>query len=305
MFKSIKFVRVLREGWLSFYRDKWLTVATISIMTLTLFLIGTTIFLWIGIQKTVKEVEKQINISIYFDFDVEEGRIKAIKTRLEKKGLQEIKKIVYISKEEALEQFKEEEKDDENMKKALEIIGENPFPASLMITASDTSHYDKIDYFFEQEYGDIVLSSNYKKNKNVITDIKNRIIFLQKATFFLSIVFFMVAIFVTFNAVSMSIYTHRKEFEIMRLVGASNLYVKMPVVVEGVLYGLTSSFIAIILLVVTIYSVDPLAQRTLENVQIFDFYKESIFMMTVSIVGISVILGSVSSYIAIRRYLEK
>lgn len=305
MFKSIKFVRVLREGWLSFYRDKWLTVATVSIMTLTLFLIGITIFLWIGVKKTVKEVEKQINISIYFDFDVEEGRIKAIKTRLENKELQEIKSITYISKEKALEQFKKEEKDDENMKKALEIVGENPFPASLMITASDTSYYNKIDSFFEQEYGDLVLSSNYKKNKNVITDIKNRIVFLRKATFFLSIVFFMVAILVTFNAVSMSIYTHRKEFEIMRLVGASNLYVKMPVIVEGVLYGLTSSFVAVILLIVTIYSVDPFAQRTLENVQIFDFYKGSIFIMTLFIIVISIILGSVSSYIAIRKYLER
>ncbi len=305
MFKSIKFVRVLREGWLSFYRDKWLTFATISVMTLTLFLIGATFFIWIGIQKTVDEVEKQINISVYFDFDVEEGRIRSIKSRLEEKNIKEIKKIKYISKEEALKQFKEEEKDDENMKEALEIVGENPFPASLVITASDTSYYDKIDSFFEQEYGDIVLSSNYKKNKNVITDIKNRIAFLQKTTFFSSILFFMIAILVTFNTVSMNIYTHRREFEIMRLVGASNLYVKMPVIVEGVLYGLVSSFVAIILLVVTLYAIDPFAQRTLENVQIFDFYKQSIFMMTMIIIITSIILGSISSYIAIRKYLEK
>ena len=122
MFKSIKFVRVLKEGWLSFYRDKWLTFATVSVMTLTLFLIGATFFLWIGVQKTVSEVEKQINISVYFDFDVKEERIKTIKSHLESKKIKEIKKISYVSKDEALEQFREEEKDDEYMIKALEIV---------------------------------------------------------------------------------------------------------------------------------------------------------------------------------------
>ncbi len=305
MFKSIKFVRVLREGWLSFYRDKWLTFATISVMTLTLFLIGATFFLWIGVQKTVDEVEKQINISIYFDFDVKEDKIKSIKYHLENKKIKEIKKISYVSKEEALKQFKEEEKDDENMTKALEIVGENPFPASLEIIATDSSYYEKIDSFFEQEYGDIVLSSNYKKNKNVISDIRNRIAFLQKTTFFLSIIFFLIAILVTFNTVSINIYSHKREFEIMRLVGASNLYVKMPVVTEGVLYGLVSSVTAITLLIVTVYVIDPFAQKTLENAQVFDFYKGSMFMMAFIVITAGILLGAFSSYIAIRKYLEK
>lgn len=191
------------------------------------------------------------------------------------------------------------------MLKALEIVGDNPFPASLEIVASDSSYYDKIDSFFEQEYGDMVLSSNYKKNKNVISDIKNRIVFLQRATFFLSVIFFLVAVLVTFNTVSMNIYTHKREFEIMRLVGASNLYVKMPVVIEGILYGLFSSIIAVTLLIITIYIADPLAQKTLENAQIFEFYKGSMVSMFFVVFGVSILLGSFSSYIAIRKYLDK
>jgi len=305
MFQSIKLIRVIKEGFVNFYRDKWLTIATITIITLTLYLIGATFFLWVGVSQTIAVIEKRINVSVYFDYDVPEDRIKKIERDIREHNTREIKDIRYVSQEEALKKFKEEEKDNEDIQKALEVIGENPLPPSLVITANHIKDYDVIDAFFKKKYGDLILSTNFEKNKEVIEQIQQRITFTRNATFFLSILFIAIAVLVTFNTIRMSIYAHRKEFEVMRLVGASNLYVKIPVITEGILYGIISALVAVLFLIVTIYAIDPFAQKTLSDANIFSFYRKSIALMGMITIVSGVILGFVSSYIAILRYLKK
>ena len=91
----------------------------------------------------------------------------------------------------------------------------------------------------------------------------------------------------------------------MRLVGASNLYVKVPTIVEGVLYGLSSAVIAAIALVATVYIVDPFAQRILTGVDLSAIYGSSLFAMVGVIIVLGIFLGFVSSAAAVRRYLER
>lgn len=303
--KTLKFVRALREGLLSFYRDKWLTLATISVMTLTLFLIGTTVFLALGVQDTISKIEKRINISIYFNFDVDESQITTIKDSIEERGFEEIESIEFVSRAQALENFKEYAGDDPDIEKALSVVGDNPLPDALVITAKSTGDYESINTFFEQEYSDIISNTSYQKNKGTISQIRDRMIFVRNATSFLSVLFIIIAGLVTFNTVRMSIYAHRKEFEVMRLVGASNTYVKIPVICEGVLYGVVSAVCAIIILVVAVYAVDPFARDLLAAASITDLYKSQAVTIGLSIFISSILLGMGSSYIAIRRYLER
>jgi cell division transport system permease protein len=303
--KTLKLVRALREGFVSFYRDKWLTLATISVMMLTLFLIGLTVFLSLAVQSTIAKLEKRINISVYFNFDVEESEILAIRDNLEKGEFSEIEKIEFISRAEALERFKGYAGDDPDINKALEVVGENPLPDALVITASDPDDYESINNFFEQEYAAQISSTSFQKNKGTISQLRDRMVFIRDTTSFLSILFIVIAGLVTFNTVRMSIYAHRKEFEVMRLVGASNTYVKIPVICEGVLYGLVSAVLAIIALLVAVYLVNPFAQKLMSSANITELYFTQAIVVIASILIAGVGLGAVSSYIAIRRYLEK
>lgn len=303
--KTLKLIRALREGFVSFYRDKWLTLATISVMILTLFLIGVTVFLSLGVQGTIEKLEKRINISIYFNFEVPESQILEIKKSIEDGGFSEIEEIEFVSRAEALKRFKEYAGDDPDIDKALEVVGENPLPDALIITANDPDNYESINKFFEQEYSDLISSTSFQKNKGTISQVRDRMVFVRNATSFLSVLFIIIAGLVTFNTVRMSIYAHRKEFEVMRLVGASNTYVKIPVICEGILYGFVSAVFATIALLIAVYLVNPFAQKLLSAVNITDLYFTQAIVVIATIMIAGVVLGAVSSYIAIRRYLER
>jgi cell division transport system permease protein len=303
--KTIKLARVFREGVQNFYRDKWLTLVTIIIMALSLYLIGVAIFLGFGVLQVIESVESRINVSIYFDFTVEEEKILEIKQEIESRSIEEVRSVTYISREQAIADFLTREGDSPEIKEALDMIGENPLPASLVIVADDASKYESLNAYLYQEYGDYIMDSNYDENKAVIDEVYSFVIFARNSGIVLGAIFALIAIMVTLNTVRMSLYAHRKEFEVMRLVGASNLYIKIPPLVEGLLYGFASAFFSVIFLVITIFAFDPFAQKIIQNVDISRFYGSSILYVSIVIVILGATLGLVSSYIAMRRYLER
>jgi len=303
--KTIKLARVLREGVQNFYRDKWLTLATVIIMALSLYLIGVAIFLGFGVLRVIDSVENRINISMYFDFTVNEEKILEIKKELEEMSIEQIQSVVYISRDQALEDFLEREGDSEEILEALDIIGENPLPASLVIVAHSTDDYNSIDQYLHQEYDEYIMNTNLEKNKGIIDELHRFIIFIRNGGIVLGVIFVIIAVLVTLNTVRMSLYAHRKEFEVMRLVGASNLYIKIPTLVEGILYGFASAILASICLVTTIFAINPFAKQIIENINIVDFYSNSMILVILVIIIFGVMLGFVSSFLAMRRYLEK
>jgi len=303
--KTIKLARVLREGVQNFYRDKWLTLATVIIMSLSLYLIGVAVFLGFGVLHVIDSVENRINVSMYFDFTVEEEQILEIKKELEEKSIEQVQGVTYISREQALNDFLDREGDSKEIQEALDMIGENPLPASLVIVAHNTTDYDSIDQYLHQEYGEYIMNTNLEKNKGVIEELQKFIVFVRNGGIILGFLFAVIAVLVTLNTVRMSLYAHRKEFEVMRLVGASNLYIKIPTLVEGMLYGLASAIIASIFLVITIFAINPFAKQIIENINVVDFYSSSMIQVVLVLIIFGIVLGLISSFIAVQRYLEK
>ncbi|MFA5985720.1 MAG: permease-like cell division protein FtsX [Parcubacteria group bacterium] len=303
--KTIKLARVFREGIQNFYRDKWLTLATVIIMSLALYLVGVAVFLGFGILHVIDSVEGRINVSMYFDFTVPEEKILEIKKQIEDRSIEQIQSITYISRDQAMQDFLAREGDSEEIKEALDMIGENPLPASLVIVAYDAAAYESINAYAFQEYADYIMDTSFAKNKAVIDEIHNLIILVRNIGLILGGIFAVIAILVTLNTIRMSLYAHRQEFEIMRLVGASNLYIKMPPLVEGVLYGLTSAIISSILLVITVFALAPFIKKILDNVDVSSFYGKDIIQVVILVIIGGTSLGLVSSYIAIHRYLER
>ncbi len=303
--KTIKLARVLREGVRNFYRDKWLTLATVVIMSLALYLIGIGLLLGYGVMHAIDAVEDRINISVYFDLTVPAEEIEDIKKTLEDKRIQQIASIRYVSREQAMQDFMAREGDSKEIQEALKIANENPLPASLVITAYDAASYEDINTYMHQEYGDRIMNTSFDRNKKVVQDIQKVIIFVRNIGLALGVIFVVIAVLVTLNTVRMSLYAHRAEFDVMRLVGASHLYVKVPTLVEGILYGAASALIAILALVATVYGVDPFAQRILTGVDLSAMYGGVLVIMMGSVLLLGVFLGFVSSAIGIRRYLER
>ncbi len=163
--KTIKLARVLREGVRNFYRDKWLTLATVVIMSLALYLIGIGLLLGYGVMHAIDAVEDRINISVYFDLTVPAEEIEDIKKTLEDKRIQQIASIRYVSREQAMQDFMAREGDSKEIQEALKIANENPLPASLVITAYDAASYEDINTYMHQEYGDRIMNTSFDRNK--------------------------------------------------------------------------------------------------------------------------------------------
>lgn len=306
--KSLKLFRTFNEGVQNFRRDKWLTMATVMVMSLALYLMGVFLFSGYGVLNIIKSIEDRINLSAEIDFAVDENKILEIKQKIEK--IQEVESVNYISREDVLNDFIEKNQDDKNMMRMLEEIKDanpegNPFYANLIITAKEFEYYSSIDEYLKKEYKDELAGTNYEKNKAAMDNFNKYLIFIKNVSLGLGSVLILISIVLTLNTIRMSLYANRKEFEIMRLVGASNLYVKLPTIFEGLLYGLTSSIITVIALIATIYGSDHFIKKVLPELNIAELYTKYFIEICLIIIALGVVLGAVSSYISIRRYLEK
>ncbi len=302
--KLIKLWRTLKEGVRNFVRNGWLTFATINVMSISLYIMSITVLLVVGSKLAVQNIERDVSINVYFNSDVSESRIMDIKKILS--GYDQIASVEYVSKNQALDELLSTVHNSPFITRAIEEIGENPLYASLVIKARNLDECDKIvtsisNSFFEKDINWI----NYERNKTDIKRLKELTGTVEKSGFALGILFLLVSILITFNTIRITIYAHRQELEIMRLVGASNMYIKLPHIFEGILYGLASSIVVMILLYATFQFLAPvLLQAVITRQVIMSFFFEYFFVTFFFVVISGMILGSLSSIIAIRRYLK-
>ncbi|MFZ1654993.1 MAG: permease-like cell division protein FtsX [Candidatus Moraniibacteriota bacterium] len=303
MQRTLKLWRTFREGLTNFRRNGWLSFATITILSLSLFIISFAGLITIGTRLIVSGLENRISITVSFNPDVTEGRMVEMKQYLER--AREIASIEYVSRERALEDFLANNGDDPIIRQAIDEIGENPLLASLVVRAKHQEDYEKIAAFLE--------SSPYQTDINRINFEKNRRIFerlnaigqaARKFGIALGSAFGLIAVLITFNTIRITIYSHRQEFEIMRLVGASNLYVRMPYIFEGILYGLCAGIVAVALVALAAYGLANYTQGAFPQGDLYRVFLGYAPTIIVSTLCLGVFLGVISSFIAIHRYLK-
>jgi cell division transport system permease protein len=118
------------------------------------------------------------------------------------------------------------------------------------------------------------------------------------------IFFIVVSILITFNTIRLAIYVFREEISVMRLVGASEMYIRGPFVMAGLMYGLVSGILTLLILYPVTYYVGPLTFRLGTGINLFDFYVSNFFVLVLVVIGSGLVLGAVSSFLAIRKYLK-
>ncbi|MDY0302223.1 MAG: permease-like cell division protein FtsX [Candidatus Moranbacteria bacterium] len=300
--KFLKLKRVIAEGWTSFKRNAWLTVATVLVLSLSLFIIGSTLFVGLSAGELLKRIEQNVNISVYFKNNVEEARILEIKAGIEQRP--EIALVQYINKETALEKFSKENDGDEVISEALKEIGENPLFSSLVLTAKDQSYYEELSNYVEKNFEQEVDRINYGRNKIVIEKLGRIISTMEKIGLGLGGIFILISVLVTFSTIRMSLYSRKKEFDIMRLVGASNLYIKIPTIVEGMIYGLLSALVAMVFIAAITYGGIPVAGGIIPKEEMIGFYVQNIWKVGLVVLISGLAIGVLSSLISIRKYLK-
>ncbi len=302
--KSLKLWRTFREGWQNFRRNGWLSFATVSILTLSLFIVGLSTLLGLTTHYMLQNMREKVSVNVSFNPDIPEPRILEIRDELSKYK-KEIASVEYVSRDAALETFLAENKNNPAVIQAIEEIGENPLLPSLVIKAVHPEDFQVIvNQIQRSTFQSDISRINYDKNRKIFNNLEKNNKSIQKVGLILGIAFIFIAVLITFNTIRITIYSHRQEFEIMRLVGASNIYVRMPFVFEGVFYGIAAALATTIALFGAAYIISPLTQGALPQGNFMGLYIEFLAPVLVGLLLLGIFLGVLSSSIAIRRYLK-
>lgn len=300
--KSLKLWRTFKEGLQNFKRNGWLSFATVSILTLSLFIVSLSTLLGITTSLILDTMRDKVSVNVSFNPDVPEERILQIRDELSK-YTKEISSVEYISREQALDDFLA--KNNPVIAQAIEEIGENPLLASVNIKATSPEEYPLIvEQIQRSTFQSDVNRINYEENRRIFERLEKINVATKKAGLAIGISFVFIAILITFNTIRITIYSHRQEFEIMRLVGASNLYVRTPFIFEGVLYGITAALVTAVLLCGSAYYIAPLTQGAIPQGNFLNLYFQNFHWILLGLLLLGILLGMISSAIAIRRYLK-
>ncbi len=301
------FKRIVRAGVIGFFRNAFVSLATILVMMITLFVIGSLLFMNAALTATLDQIKQKVDINAYFLTTATEQQVLDVKKEVEQ--LPEVASVEYISRETALKTFEERHRDDQLTLQALEELGENPLGASLAIRAKDPSQYEVIAKFLEEvsavAEGDeqVIEKVNYYQNKVVIDRLTSLVSSIEKAGLIFSIFLAIASIMIVFNTIRLAIYTNRDEIEVMQLVGADNWFVRGPYIIEGALYGLTAGVITLFIFYPIAIYLGPATESFFGSFNSFAFYVNEFGMLFKYIVGSGIVLGAVSSFLAVRRYL--
>ncbi len=301
--------RIIIAGFLNFWRNGFVTLASVLVMTVTLFVLGSLVLTGVILNSTLSELKSKVDMNIYFTTEASENKILDLKSALEAQTT--VAHVVYLSREDALAQFRERHKNDELTLSALDELGDNPLGALLNVQAKETTQYEGIAAFVN-EYPTVTATPSILDKINYfderqrvaidrltrITDAGNRI------GFALILVLGFITVAITFNTIRLVIYTSRDEIAVMRLVGADQMYVRAPFMVEGLLYGLVAGMVALILFYPFTYWLGSATANFLGGINVFSYYLSHFFLFFLLIVGTGVILGVISSFLAVRRYLS-
>ena len=303
---SIK--RVIKAGVVNFYRNGFVSLASVLIMTVTLFVIGSVIFLSATLTASLEEIKSKVDVNVYFLTSTAEEEVLALATAL--RTLPEVKEVEYISRVEALLNFKKRHENDELTLQALQELPDNPLGAVLNIRAKEPSQYEGIANFLKSDTAlssgtqSIIDEVNYYDNKTAIDKLSRLLVSAQKLGFAVALLLVVISVSIAFNTIRLAIYISREEIGVMRLVGASNKYIRGPFVVSGILYGITASLITLAIFYPLTYYLGDSTENFFSGLNLFRYYLSHFGEFFLLIAGSGIVLGAISSFLAVRRYLN-
>jgi cell division transport system permease protein len=301
------FKRIIRYGLIDFWRNSFVSLSSVFVMTVTLFAVGSMMFLQATLESTLFLLRDKVDVNVYFTTAAPEGDILDLKNKIE--GLPEVARVEYISRDSALVNFRERHENDQLTLQALDELGENPLGAVLNIKAAEPSQYEGVARFLESEQAgaagaSIIDKINFFQNKTAIDRLASVIGATERLGAAITIILIALSVLITFNTIRLAIYTAREEIAVKRLVGASNTFIRGPFMVQGILSGIAAAIIALALFYPLTYWLGPMTQNFFSGLNLFTYYVAHMGEMAMIIVGSGIILGSFSSFLAVKKYLK-
>lgn len=304
--------RVTKSGFIGFWRNAYVSLAAIYVITITLFVIASAIFLNQLLQHTLNIIQERVDINVYFERTAPQEEIDAIVQMIESMS-DVVSNTEYFSREKVLANYRERNQKNKVALQALEALDDNPFGASIAISAKDVSQYESINRIIterksaqeiESPQVPVIESINYNDNKESIESLKFFIDAFNKTSLVVMVALIIATVLITFNTISLAIYTAREEISIMRLVGASNMFIRGPFMVQGMMYGFMSGVVTLLIVYPLLSYLGPRTESYFDGFNLMSYFLANFGEIFGTIVGIGIVLGLVSSILAVTRYLR-
>ena len=280
------------------WRHRFMTGATVLTTALMLLMLNVFVVLVTHLNVALEALEHRVNVIAYIREDAPPGKVRELQSSLQNRS--DVLEVIYVTKDEALARLREHFADRAEL---LAMISDNPLPASLEIRARDPGSLQNIVSLLETKVG----PESVLEEVALQEDIVERLLSLTTATRVAGVAMTgglaVVSLFIVINTIRIAVYSRRQEIEVMKLVGATDWFVRWPFVFEGMLYGLLASLLTL-LIVVPAY--DPVVENFWALLSFLPVERDPQFatklaLMTM-VVGIT--LGAAGSYISVRRFLE-
>lgn len=299
--------RIIRSGFKNFTRNGVVSLASVLVTTITLCVILSIVFLQVILNFSLTQIKDKVDVTIYMTTAATEDKILAYKSSLEQ--LPEVASVSYESANEALAKFKDKYSSDYLTIQALDELKDNPLGAALNVKAVDPMQYESIAKFVETSMTDgdgkgLIDKVNYRQNKLVIDRLTSILDGARILGLLVTLILVVISVIITFNTIRLAIFISREEIGIMRLVGAANKQIRGPFIVQGMVCGVISAVLTMIIFYpFTLWMGNHLANFF--GMNMFEYYLSNLLQLFLIVLVSGVLLGVISSLLAIRKYLKK
>ncbi|HOQ00919.1 MAG TPA: permease-like cell division protein FtsX [Acetivibrio clariflavus] len=285
---------IFKEGLINAYRNKLMSLASVSVVTASMIVLGLFLIISINLKYNIQKLEQQPQMQVYCDPELDDEQIKVIEQAI--KNDARVKKYTYVSKKEALEKMKEMLGEDQDV---LEGLGDDFMPVSFIIELNNLKDAKGVVEAFKLIEG----VSNVRYSQERIDILIKIATWVQVGNIVLTIILLAVAMFIISNTIKLTVFARRKEINIMKYIGATDWFIRWPFIVEGVVIGLVGAAIGFLAISI-IYAL--LSSKVSEGINIISLVslRELQIVVTYTFALVGIVIGSLGSAVSIRKYLH-
>lgn len=284
-----KAIFLVQEAFRTIRRHKGVTSLSVAIMSLSLLMLAVFLLATDNLLRLVGDAQRDMKVYVYLDDNVDQGGIEILHHQI--LGMDEVEGTIFVSKVAALEDFREQLKDDAELLDALEA---NPLPNTFWVTPRTVNKNSTDMAYLAGNITQLAGVEEVRYGKEFLEKFTSIVKAVLYVDLFVGLIVILSAIFIISNAVRLTVISRRRSIEILRLVGATNRFITAPFIIEGAFQGGLAALVSLLLLA----GITVVARQFVPDLNFFSAEKSLIFTVT------CIAIGSIGSFTALRRFLK-
>jgi len=288
----------VKQGLRNFSKNGAMSFASVVIITACLALFGLYIVFGININYMGNQFQSQFQIDVYMERNANETQIQDVGDILV--AMDNVKTIEYVSKTDAFKELEEMQKDNPELLTGYDATNNNPLPASYRLTLEELADVDAMKNEISQLDGVMKVNTKDDAMKNMLSFVET----VRTASFWMMLILALISILIISNAIKMTVFSRRKEINIMKFIGATDSFIRSPFIVEGIIVGFVGAILALFIVTALYSFAIPVVNGFLGGIIRLKTIPELMPVMIVTFLGFGGLLGAIGSWISTKKHLK-